>query len=138
MEYSKSFFASHLDHYSKASSSIIFQSMAPKVIVDTGSAITIIHQDLLKTIHHTKFLHKPRSCATANSTPLNIIGQIELEIKLKHITTYITADVATNLITNILLGYNWINLHHVHLFGDQQRLTIPEKNGQLVSIPYKR
>ena len=107
-----------------------------EAIVDTGSAITIIHQDLLKTIHHRKFIHKTRQCTTANATPLNIIGQIELEIKLKHVTTHIIADVATNLITKLLLGNNWINSHHVHLFGDQQCLTIPDSTGQPVRIPY--
>jgi hypothetical protein len=105
-------------------------------IVDTGSAITIIHQDLLKTLHHKKFVYKTRQCTTANATPLNIIGQIELEIKIKHVKTYITADVATNLVTKLLLGNNWINEHRVHLFGDQQHLTIPDNTGQRLRIPY--
>ncbi|CAF2750037.1 unnamed protein product [Rotaria sp. Silwood2] len=72
----------------------------------------------------------------ANSTPLNIIGQIKLEIKIKFITTYVTAYVATNLITSILLGNDWINSNHVHLFGDQKQLTIPDQHDQLISIPY--
>ena len=109
---------------------------ATDAIVDTGSAITIIHQDLLRTIHHKKFTYKTRHCTTANATPLNIIGQIELEIKIKHVKTYVVADVATNLITNLLLGNNWINEHHVHLFGDQQHLTIPDETGQRLRIPY--
>ena len=45
-----------------------------KAIVDTGSAITIIHQSLLKKINHKKFIHNSRQCKTANSTPLHIIG----------------------------------------------------------------
>ncbi|CAF5206194.1 unnamed protein product, partial [Rotaria magnacalcarata] len=71
-----------------------------------------------------------------NSTPLNIIGQVKLEVKIKFITTYVTAHVATNLITSILLGNDWINSNHVHLFGDQKQLTIPDQHGQLISIPY--
>lgn len=109
-----------------------------EAIVDTGSAITIIHQDLLKKIHHKKFTHNTRSCKTANSTPLHIIGQVELEIKLRHVKTYIIADVATNLITKLLLGNNWINSNHVHLFGDQQYLTIPNEKNQLIRIPYEQ
>ncbi|CAF4787886.1 unnamed protein product, partial [Rotaria sp. Silwood2] len=73
---------------------------------------------------------------TANSTPLNIIGQIRLEIKIKHITNYVIAYVTTNLITSILLGNDWINSNHVHLYGDQQHLTIPDQHHELVSIPY--
>ncbi|CAF4235885.1 unnamed protein product, partial [Rotaria sp. Silwood2] len=72
----------------------------------------------------------------ANSTPLNIIGQITLELKLKSIRTYVNAHVATNLITSLLLGNDWINSNHVHLFGDQQQLTIPDQYNQLTSISY--
>ncbi|CAF3847361.1 unnamed protein product [Rotaria sp. Silwood1] len=107
-----------------------------EAIVDTGSAISIIHSNFLKTIHHQNFLHQPQLCQTANSTPLNIIGQIKLEIKIKSIKTYVTAYVATNLITSILLGNDWINPNHIHLYGDQTKLTIPDQRGQLISIPY--
>ncbi|CAF1532708.1 unnamed protein product, partial [Rotaria sordida] len=69
-------------------------------------------------------------------TPLDIIGQIELEIKINYIKTYIIAYVATNLITPILLGNDWINFNHVHPFGDQKHLTIPDQHGQLTRIPY--
>ena len=89
-----------------------------EVIADTGSAISIIHANFLETIEHKKFICKIRTCQTANSISLNIIGQIELEIKITHITTIVTVSVATNLITSILFGNDWINLHDVHLFGD--------------------
>ena len=108
-----------------------------EAIVDTGSAITIIHQEYLKKIHHKKFIHKTRECKTANSTPLRIVGQIEVEIKLRNVKTYVIADVATNLITKLILGNNWINSNHVHLFGDQQHLTIPNNSGQPIRIPYE-
>ncbi|CAF4975208.1 unnamed protein product [Rotaria sp. Silwood1] len=107
-----------------------------EAIVDTGSAISIIHLNFLKTIQHNKFTYTTRICQTANSTPLKIIGQIELEIQIKHIKTYVIAYVATNLITSILLGNDWINSNHVHLFGDQNYLTIPDQYGHLTQISY--
>ena len=107
-----------------------------EAIIDTGSAISIIHLDFLKTIQHTNLIYQTRTCQTANSTPLNIIGQIKLEIKIKSISTYVIAHVATNLITSILLGNDWINSNHIHLYGDQNQLTIPDQSGQLMSIPY--
>ncbi|CAF4146648.1 unnamed protein product, partial [Rotaria sordida] len=107
-----------------------------EAIVDTGSAISIIHSNFLKTIHHHNFLSQTHLCQTANSTPLNIIGQIKLEIQIKSIKTYVTAHVATNLITSILLGNDWINSNHVHLYGDQRKLTIPDQHDQFISIPY--
>ncbi len=87
-------------------------------------------------MQHKQFTYKPRSCRTANSTPLNIIGQIELTIKIKHIETSVIANVATNLITSILLGNDWIDANHIHLYGDQQQLTIPDQHGQSIRIPY--
>ena len=107
-----------------------------EAIVDTGSAISIIHSNFLKTIQHNNFVAQHHACQTANSTPLKIIGHIQLEIKIKHITTMVNAYVATNLVTSILLGNDWINCNHVHLFGDQKHLTIPDQHGQLNSIPY--
>ncbi|CAF4083332.1 unnamed protein product [Rotaria magnacalcarata] len=59
-----------------------------------------------------------------------------LEIKIKSITTYTNVYVATNLITSILLGNDWINTNHIHLFGDQQQLTIPDQYGQRITISY--
>ena len=107
-----------------------------EIIADTDFAISIIHSNFLKTIEHKKFICKSRTCQTANSTSLNIIGQIEIEIKITHITTIVTVYVATNLITSILFGNDWIILHDVHLFGDQERLTIPDQNNQLIAVPY--
>ncbi|CAF4277101.1 unnamed protein product, partial [Rotaria sordida] len=52
------------------------------------------------------------------------------------IKTYVTAHVATNLITSILLGNDWINSNHIHLYGDQKQLTIPNQYAQLISVPY--
>jgi uncharacterized membrane protein len=55
-----------------------------------------------------------------------LIGKIGLEIKISNIKTLVVAYVATNLITTILLGNGWINNNHVHLYGDQKRLKIPD------------
>ena len=115
---------------------ILANDKPTEAIVDTGSAITIINSDFVKTMQHKQFVHKPRACKTANSTSLDIIGQIELTIKIKHIETSIMANVATNLITSILLGNDWIDANHVHLFGDQKQLTIPNQYGQSIQIPY--
>ena len=73
-------------------------------IIDTGSAVTIINQQLLKKIHHKKFIYKQKLHKSANCTSINIIGEIELEIKIQGHKTLVVADVATNLIADLLLG----------------------------------
>jgi transposase InsO family protein len=55
---------------------------------------------------------------------------------ISNIKTLVNIYVATNLITTILLGNDWINSNHVHLFGDQKCLTIPNQYGHPSLIPY--
>ena len=59
-----------------------------------------------------------------------------MDIKIKTSQTTQLVYVATNLITPMILGNDWINTTGVHLFGDRQHLTIPDKHGQLITIPY--
>ncbi|CAF3338721.1 unnamed protein product, partial [Rotaria socialis] len=63
-----------------------------KAIVDTGSAISIIHIEFLKNIKHENFRRQTQQ--------------------------------------------RWINTNHIHLFGDQQQLTIPDQYGQRITISY--
>lgn len=107
-----------------------------QAIVDTGSAISIIHLNLLQRLPHANFVRNPRTCQAANSTPLKILGHIELPLRIKHIITSQIIYVASNLVTSLLLGNDWINTYHVYLYGDQQRLTLPDSRGQIFSIPY--
>ena len=116
----------------------LVNSQPTQVIVDTGSAISIIHSEFLKTIPHEAFISQIFHCHTANATPLHFIGQIELDIQISNINTKVIARVATNLITSMLLGNDWIDSNHVHLFGDEKRLTIPNQDGHLTSIPYTK
>lgn len=114
----------------------LVNSQPTQVIIDTGSAISIIHAEFLKTIPHETFIHNTFHCRTANATPLHFIGQIELDIQISNVNTKVIARVAINLITSMLLGNDWIDANHVHLFGDEKRLTIPNQYGHLTSISY--
>ncbi|CAF4336030.1 unnamed protein product, partial [Rotaria magnacalcarata] len=92
----------HFNITSKLSSPIFI------AIIDTGSAVTIINQRLLRNIHHKKFIHKQKLHKSANSTAINIIGEVQLEVKIHGYKILILADVATNLVTDLLLGTDWI------------------------------
>ena len=82
-------------------------------IIDTGSAVTIINQQLLKKIDHKKFFNNPKIHKSANCTSINIIGEIQLEVKIQGYKTSIIADVAANLVTDLLLGNDWIQQNNV-------------------------
>ena len=96
-------------------------------IIDTGSAVTIINQQFLKKIHHKKFIHKRKSHRSANSTNINIIGEIELEIKVQGHKTFILADVAANLVTDLLLGNDWISGNNVIIDTPQRQIIITDR-----------
>ncbi|CAF4067171.1 unnamed protein product [Rotaria magnacalcarata] len=101
-------------------------------IIDTGSAVTIINQQLLKNIHHKKFMYKYKSHKSANSTSINIIGEIQLEIKIQGHMILILADATTNLITNLLFGNDWITENNVIIDSPQRHIFLTDKYYQII------
>ena len=93
-------------------------------IIDTGSAVTIINKKLLKTIHHKTFVYKQKLHKSANSTSIDIIGEIQLEIKIQGYKTLVLADVATNLITDLVLGNDWIAQNNVIINSPQRHIFL--------------
>ncbi|CAF4131799.1 unnamed protein product, partial [Rotaria sordida] len=104
-------------------------------LIDTGSAITIIHQHLLNDIPHKKLIPKTINHLSANCSTLNIIGEIPLEINVNGIKTTIIADVTTNLVTNLILGSDWIQSNNVYILTPEQRIMIRSR-GKEVSTPF--
>ncbi|CAF4068596.1 unnamed protein product, partial [Rotaria sordida] len=107
----------------------------PGTLIDTGSAITIIHQQLLNDIPHEKLIPKTINHLSANCSTLNIIGEIPLEINANGIKTTIIADVTTNLVTNLILGSDWIQSNNVYILTPEQRIMIRSR-GKEVSTPF--
>ena len=102
-------------------------------IIDTGSAVTIISQQLLKNIYHKEFVYNQKSHRSANCTSINIIGEIKLEIAIQGYKTWIVADVATNLITNLLLGNDWITQNNVIIDSPQQCLVLTDEHHRIIT-----
>lgn len=102
-------------------------------IIDTGSAVTIINKKLLKNIYHKKFVYKQKLHKSANSTSINIIGEIQLEIKVQGYKTFIVADVATNLITDLLLGNDWITENNVIIDSPRRHIFLTNKHYHIIA-----
>ncbi|CAF1199612.1 unnamed protein product [Rotaria magnacalcarata] len=108
-----------------------------ETIINTGSAVTIINHKLLKKIYHKNFIYKSKLHKSANCSSINIIGGIELEIKIQGHKTYILADVATNLITDLLLGNDWIYANNVIIDSPHQHIFLMNENRKvIVSTPF--
>ncbi|CAF3332041.1 unnamed protein product [Rotaria socialis] len=105
------------------------------ILIDTGSCITIIHHNFLKRIHHQTFEPTRTSYISANCTAINIIGQVQLEIRVNNFITHVTASVATNLVTGILVGTDWINRYIKSLDILTQSLTLHDHTGRNTTTP---
>ncbi|CAF5024393.1 unnamed protein product, partial [Rotaria sp. Silwood1] len=104
-----------------------------QAIVDTGSAVTIINQQLLKKIYHKEFIYKKKLHKSANCSSINIIGEIQLEIKIQGYKTFILADVATNLITDLLLGNDWITTNNVIIDTPQRCIFLTDQKRHILT-----
>ncbi|CAF1228015.1 unnamed protein product [Rotaria sp. Silwood1] len=114
---------------------IICNNTPQKALIDTGSAITIIHQHLLNDIPHEKLIPKTINHLSGNCSTLNIIGEIPLEINVNGIKTTTIADVTTNLVTNLILDSDWIQSNNVYILTPEQQIMI-RRRGKEVSIPF--
>ena len=94
------------------------------IVIDTGSGFTLINRNFLRRIAHPQFRSIHKSYASANCTSIEIIGEVLLEITVNNLHTYVPAAVATNLVTDVLLGTDWINRYVSSIDIVQQKLHI--------------
>ncbi len=72
---------------------------------------------------------------SANCSTVDIIGETTLEININGIITQTITDVATNLVTDLILGIDWIQSNKVYIMTPEKRIMI-KKQGREVSIPF--
>ena len=88
---------------------------------------------MLKKITHKGLIHTSKLHQSANSTSINIIGEIKLEIQIQGHKTFILADVATNLVTDLLLGNDWINENNVIIDSPQQQILLTNGHRRILA-----
>ena len=114
---------------------ILCNNTPQEALIDTGSAIITTDQALLNKIPHNRLVRKTENHLSAICATVNIIGEILLEINLNGIRTQVKADVATNLITNLILGNDWIQSNNVYILTPEKRIMI-KRQGKEVSTPF--
>ena len=114
---------------------ILCNDTPQEALIDTGSAITIIHKRLLNKIPYQQFTPRNKNHLSASCSAVNITGEVLLFININGITTRIMADVATDLVTNLILGSDWIQTNNVYILTPEQRIMI-KKQGREVSTPF--
>ena len=103
------------------------------ILLDTGSSITVIHNRFLQCIYHNTFEPSQNSYISANCTTSNIIGKVQLEIKINGLSTFVTASVASSLVTDVLVGTDWLNQYVLCLDISTRRLTLQDNTGQITT-----
>ena len=107
-------------------------------ILDPGSSITIINRLFLQSISHQSFRPVHCSFSSANCTDIEIIGEVLLEIKLNNISTYITAFVASQLVTDLLLGADWIDRYVISIHLPHKMLLVHNASCGSTTVPILR
>jgi hypothetical protein len=114
---------------------ILCNNTPQEALIDTGSAITIIHKRLLNKIPYKQFTPRTKNHLSASCSAVNIIGEVLLYININGIITQVTADVATDLVTNLILGSDWIQTNDVYILTPEKRIMI-RRQGREVSTPF--
>ena len=114
---------------------ILCNNTPQEALIDTGSAITIIHKQLLNKIPHKQFIQRTKNHLSASCSAVNIIGEVSLLININGTTTQVIADVATDLVTNLILGSDWIQANNVYILTPEKRIMI-RRQGREVSTPF--
>ena len=100
------------------------------ILLDTGSSITIIHTRFLQRIYHNTCEPSQNFYISANCTTINIIGKVQLEIKINGLSTFVTASTSSSLVTDVLVGTDWLNQYVLCLDISTRRLTLQDNTGQ--------
>ena len=105
-------------------------------MVDTGSAKSIINIKTLQRLNYRPFIKYQKNVhQTANNSELRTIGLVRLKINLKDVSTFILAEVATDLCTALVLGNDWINQNKIDILTTKK--CISKRIGfYTVNIPF--
>ncbi|CAF3950315.1 unnamed protein product [Rotaria sordida] len=95
-----------------------------KVLVDTGATNTIIQQSSLSKIRHARIYPVQQQFFLANKSSISIIGYVTLEIKIRHINTYVTAAITKTLCCDVILGEDWIRHYQITINGFTNKIEI--------------
>ncbi len=119
------------------------------ILVDTGAAISLIHDKALSNMQHKPIIPcSLKEVHTANSGFISLLGIVPLTVQINHIDTHVDAYVTCDLICPMILGRHWIQQHYVninfctnriylyHGFVSTPLLPIPRNESVIMSLPH--
>ena len=102
------------------------------ILIDTGATNTFINSKTLRSIKQYKHLNKhPSSFVLADGiAPFHVLGVVELQILFSNQITKISAHVAQNLCTDVILGMDYIIRYNLKFNIRKQQISIDFNNRQ--------
>ncbi|CAF4927487.1 unnamed protein product [Rotaria sp. Silwood1] len=103
-----------------------------QILIDTGATNTFINYKTLQSINQPTNLNKHSSSFVLADgiAPFHVLGVVELEILFSDQITTISAHVAQNLCTDVILGMDYITLYNLKFNIRKQIVSIDLNNRQ--------
>ncbi|CAF4590121.1 unnamed protein product, partial [Rotaria socialis] len=95
------------------------------ILVDTGAAISLIHEQALSNMQHKPITPcSLKEVHTANSGFISLLGIVNLTVQINHLVTHVDAYVVRDLICPMILGRDWIQQNYADINFCTHRLYL--------------
>ncbi|CAF2143978.1 unnamed protein product [Rotaria magnacalcarata] len=117
--------ARYCQQHTANSSTVPVNGIRLQCLLDTGASNTFIHTSTLSKIRHNT-INRVRGKYTLadGNTTVDIVGEVEIYIKIGHIETRITALISKSLSTLCILGQDWIRKYAVDICQSTELIVI--------------
>ncbi|CAF1367651.1 unnamed protein product [Didymodactylos carnosus] len=107
-----------------------------KILIDTGANQSFINEKSLRSTNHPKYLtsQKYQFFMADGLTPFIVTGAVQLKIQMNGTSTTITALVAQNLCTDVILGMDYIFKYDLGIQPQHKTVSI-KSYGKKTIIP---
>ena len=95
-------------------------------IFDSGSSSSLISEEVVNRIPHVRYLPVKQSLVTAAGDAMTTIGEAELEIRIKDFHTRHKFIIVSSLITDCILGVDFLSRHEVQFDFAIRTITGPK------------
>ena len=122
--------------FHSSSIEVLVNHIPTRILVDTGAAISLIHEDTLRSMQFVTV----RTCSlkevhTANSGFLSLSGLVSLDISIAGSSTRADVYITRDLVCPMILGRDWIQQHRANVCFSTHRLYIHDGSFSVPLLP---
>ena len=115
--------------------SAYFNHIHLSCLLDTGATHSSIHTSIVHRLRNISITNiKQRFTLADGNTNINIIGRVNLKLRIGQITTNISAFISKSLSHPCILGQDWLHKYAVDICQSTKQITIHTVNST-VTVP---